>query len=788
MPAPANRLENLRTLRVANLDGAFSNAFATLVGGAFFIQLVQYLAGKQSDQWIGIFTAVPPLLGLLQIPGAIWGRSYPFYRKFVSPGGWIWRLLYIPFIFIPFLPMGNDQKLWLLLLCVSLATAAIQIVVPIYNDWLAEMVPANSRGWYFSRRNMLAAAVGATVAMGGGLLFDYFKRSGRIDLAFSITFGMGVVFAIVSMIFFMQMSELERPNPLKISLASGTRAMLAPFRDSSFRKVLIFFVVFLLSQTIAGNFFTAYAFEVLHMETTQLQVTAVTHAIGSLFAIRFWGFLSDRYGNKPILAILSLGIALTPLQWLLTRPNEPIHNTVVLGLGHILGGVCWSGVGMCQFNLLLATAKEDDRANYIGAGQALSSLVSAISPLIGAQIMVLGRPLFGDAQAYIWLFVLTTVLRFISIAFLVPVQEEGAFSIRGTFKQLLKSKPEGYRALRQMTQSETESGRGEAIATAASSQFEIARTDVIKALHDPSPLVRRQAAMALSRLGGPDAVGALTHMLRDHPDLIDEESLEALGDLGDRSAVHQLLPYLHSPRPSIRRSAAKALGQIGGEEAAVALRQAASHEHDPDLRRAALQGLRLLGAVEAEPEICASLSHPLPSVRIAAAEAVSAMNLTGAAGCLRDALTRFEDEAGSEIAYALGAVGDASDMEAILKEAQRSESMITRRRCLLGLARMLGVEANVYKLFVVEDMTRDSLVLGELQPIMRRSPALEEAMGVYSSDDEIGALQVLAKAKPEPAYQLMAEYRVQESFLVAVYAFAQDLRAPSGWAGSLWRT
>ena len=205
MATPINRLENLRTLKYANLDGAFANAFATMVGGAFIVAFIQSCGG--SDQWIGFVTSLGSFVGLLQIPGAIWGRGHQTFKRFVAPGGLIWRLLYLPLIALPFLPIANELKLWALVLCVLFASIAVQIVSPIYNDWLAELIPSNSRGWFFSRRNALAAGIGAAVALLGGAVFDQFKRSGSVPTGLSVIFSMGALFAAVSWFFFMKMKD-----------------------------------------------------------------------------------------------------------------------------------------------------------------------------------------------------------------------------------------------------------------------------------------------------------------------------------------------------------------------------------------------------------------------------------------------------------------------------------------------------------------------------------------------------------------------------------------------------
>lgn len=765
-PPPPSRIENLRTLKYANLDSGFATVFGTLVGGTFLVGLIRAFEG--SDRWIGLLTAIPSLLGLLQIPGAIWGRSRSGFKAFVLPGGLTWRLLYIPMIPLPFLPISGEAKLLVLVVCVALASAAVQLVTPIYSDWLAEMVPENSRGWFFSRRNAILTVFGAVGGLGGAVVLDAFRSRSMEATGFSIIFGFGILCAAISMVFYLKMTDLPRTHPIKVSLRSGIAALRAPWAEPNFRRVLVFFVATVAAQAFAGNLFGAFALESLKMPFTVLQFCAISHAVATVASAPLWGYLADKYGNKPVLVILGFGVTLTPAMWLFTHPGQPVANAVILITGHLYNGFVWGGVATCQFNLLLATADPKDRANYIGLGLAVQAVLGAIAPLLGAELMHHLRGLMDPVLAYKWLFITTMGLRLVAVFFLAPIREPGAISVRSTLRDLSGVTPRGYFALRDLNMSADISRRESAIAAAATQNLSLATDEIVKALHDPSPRLRRQAAAALAKMGDRRAVEGLAHMLDDHPDLVDEEVLEALGDLGDPRAVSSLIPYLQSPRSMIRRAAARALGKIGDESAKAPLAQAADQVEDPDLRRASLQALRLLGARDCAAIFARAALDDHASVRIAASEAIAELGLREAAPALRQALDRFEGEASSETAYALGAVGDDSDVPALVALACTCQSIITRRRCLLGVARQLGVETEAYKLFLQEGMGRDRALLEAVRSSGVDEPLIRSALDTYSSGDEPGALDRLRTMVP--GLEPLASCPVPEAFLVALPA------------------
>lgn len=777
-----NRLDAIRSLRYANLDAAFATAFATLVSGTFLVGFIKYLGG--SDVWIGVLTAVPSLLGLLQIPGALMGRGYPFYKRFVAPGGLAWRALYLPLVLLPFVALSNQVKLWILFACVTLASAAVQFVQPIYNDWLAELVPSNSRGWYFSRRMMIATVVGAIAGFIGGLVLDAFRREDESAMGFATIFAFGAVCAAISMVMYLRMTETVRQNPIRTNLGGSLRAFRAPIQDHKFRAVLIFFFVFILGQAFAGNLFSAFALETLKMPFAVIQATGISVAIASVATARWWGFFADKYGNKPIVAILGVGLFVTPVMWLFCRPGQDLANAIILISGHLISGAIWAGVSVSQFNLLLATAKEEDRANYIGVGMALQAVTGALSPMLGAILMGQLRHFYDAELSYKIVFATCMALRLIAIFFLIPVHEKGSTSIRSTLKHLVKLSPKGYKALKTLSTSTDVASRESAIASVGERQFGVASDEIIKSLHDPSPRIRRQAASALAKLQDPRAVESLLHQLDEHPTLVEEETIEALGDVGRPEAVPHLARYLSSLRSQLRRAAARALAKIGDRAAIPALIEAAKTPNDPDLRRATLQALRVLEATEAEEVIADSLLDQHPSVRIAAAEAVAALCLEGTAPTLRLSIEWYDDEAESEVAYALGVVGETSDLPIILAAAQKCVSVITRRRCLLGVARLLDVEPEVYRLLLLEGMSRDSALLDLLKGRLKTSKRVRLALDLYSAGDEAESLRVLAQGKCEEVMPVLAEHPVEELFLVAICRYTKAQATPRKRPGS----
>ena len=230
---------------------------------------------------------------------------------------------------------------------------------------------------------------------------------------------------------------------------------------------------------------------------------------------------------------------------------------------------------------------------------------------------------------------------------------------------------------------------------------------VAAALRDPRPSTRERARMAalLGRTGAPRAAPLLVDLVRAHDPALGLAAIDALGTLGGESPAPQeadgaLLEALGSPEATVRLHAAVALSESGGATAREALlaRLDGGDEVDRAAVLTALGGVlarapadaavpRLGGALElaAGPErdgiiealgrvplisavraLAAVAKRDEPTDRRAAATLLAAHAVHGidptAQATARSLLADSDDTVRAQAAWALGTLGDASDV------------------------------------------------------------------------------------------------------------------------------
>jgi HEAT repeat protein/cyclophilin family peptidyl-prolyl cis-trans isomerase len=172
-------------------------------------------------------------------------------------------------------------------------------------------------------------------------------------------------------------------------------------------------------------------------------------------------------------------------------------------------------------------------------------------------------------------------------------------------------------------------------------------SDLIRLLNDEEGRTRRRAALALGRVGLPEAVPALQKALGDPEFEVRQMAAFALGLIGDVSARPALLTALKDSEAIVQGRAAEALGAIGDKSDAPAI---------AGMVQTWLQG-GALNAVAAD-DLAFPLAPPVEAVRLGLYALVRLGSYDAIASCVVNP-NGAPVSAWWPIAYALGRAGDA---------------------------------------------------------------------------------------------------------------------------------
>jgi HEAT repeat protein len=529
-------------------------------------------------------------------------------------------------------------------------------------------------------------------------------------------------------------------------------------------------VVFGLGQNFAAPFFTVYALQNLRLDYVWLQIFATMNSLAALASMTLWGTLTDKFGNKPLLAIGVVGTFVLPLLWIPTSANALTLTLTLLVINNLIGGIFWAGVGLTQFNLLIRLSPSEKTPVYVATMAAVTGLTGGLAPLVGSAVMhgLQGRtlPLFGFALSNFHItFAIAALLRLVGLLFLRPLTDASSVSARDVLQQLGSANPRAWRDMRQLRRGSDEESRRLAVSSLASSRTRLALTELIAALHDPSLAVREEAARALGEIGDPGAVESLLAVLRDPATGLADEAAYALGRIGDRRANPGLVGLLREQTdvftPKDRMAAIQALGELGGPDAAGALlalleAQRIGEAGSEEMTETLVRALGQIGDTQATPALVAHLEAaetPRP-LRLALIRALGELGDHSALPILRDELAKSETDPVlfPLLADALARLEDSEALPLLLEGLCRLDSAIARKQAAHAIGTLLGEGEGVYGLLSLEEFARDagvSRLIEEMQKGQRTTSLvarLSAALEAYSAEDYTACVQALEQS------------------------------------------
>jgi HEAT repeat protein len=501
---------------------------------------------------------------------------------------------------------------WVFILSLLLVNAGGVFTSPGWWSWMGDLIPESLLGAFFGRRYcwiLLAQSLAVIVA---GLALDWFSGTVSDRTLFFVVFAVAATLAVADPLLFRAVPEPVRPKPPVRTLGMIAREYLEPIRDRAFRPLLIagglygfffnmptvFLVLFLRGEQIGPTWIGGQA------SLWLLSLVTVTFAVATALTANLWGRLADRIGHRTVWILASLGFFTHAVFLFVNRDNFAwlaLLNAAVFG-------AFFSGQPVASQNLALSMAPAQRREFYISIYLAVTAVMSALGPLLGGWLAdryhvfeTITLP-SGQPACYIHLVLAITLVGMVlTLPLMVRVPDPKGTAVALWAGRLLSG--DLLRVAWNISVLGSASGsqpRLRALRRISHRDGNVMLPEIRTALDDSDVALRREALLALGRLGTPEAMDLLRWHLYEPDGATRAQSVEAIGGtrVADRSTL--LRRALRDEDSRVRRAAVEAIGRSGDQAAAEHLRHLLTDEHDGEVLASAamvLSRLREFGAV-----------------------------------------------------------------------------------------------------------------------------------------------------------------------------------------------
>ena len=162
------------------------------------------LAMDATTTQIGFLTAIPYLaMILMQLVAPTLAERAGSRKRFILAGAFLHSLIWLPILLIPFI--FHTHQVWWLILFVTLCVAFDSIGNAPWNSMMADLVPEQVRGRYFSYRTKISSLVALVLSFAAGGILQLLTKN--IFLAFSMIFAGASISRFFSTWYLSQMVE-----------------------------------------------------------------------------------------------------------------------------------------------------------------------------------------------------------------------------------------------------------------------------------------------------------------------------------------------------------------------------------------------------------------------------------------------------------------------------------------------------------------------------------------------------------------------------------------------------
>lgn len=331
----------------STIEGIFALVYLSVTTATLLIGLLISL-GASSLQ-IGIAAAMPLLGGVFQpVAAEIVRRSGGWRRSICVTAIVIDSLLWIVSVSaIVLLPASAGLTV---LLCVmAIQQFATHTAALAWNSWMSDLIPPLIRGRYFGQRSLILNTAGAITAVLAGLFVDHIGD--KESWAFVVVILVGVAARLIGTIY---MHRQPENRPALERSTTFLRRIADPFRDQLYRRYLRFVFSWEFSVQLAAPFFVVYMIRNLDISFSTVAILAGVSTVANIIGQRAWGGLIDQFGNRAVLTVTCLVLAIEPIVWLFAGPTGAGFLVVVMV--HVIAGVSNGGFLLSSATMMMSLA------------------------------------------------------------------------------------------------------------------------------------------------------------------------------------------------------------------------------------------------------------------------------------------------------------------------------------------------------------------------------------------------------------------------------------------------
>ncbi|MEO6246045.1 MAG: MFS transporter, partial [Opitutaceae bacterium] len=295
-----------------------------------------------------------------------------------------------------------------------------------WNAWIQDWVPYRIRGKYFGRRNAALQFSTLTFLFVSGWALAHWNYA---IPAFQLIIA-GIVGLRLLSLRWQWMNPAQPRKEIPANALPLRRQLDVVLGSRSLLGFIAFGAVWSFAANCFGPFYHVFMFEQLGMSALDVSLLSMLAQLSGALSFPAWGRLLDRFGNKSVMTVSLILWQVQNFLWFFLTPE---NRGMLFGMW-LFGGAVSAGFILGQFTLLLKLIPLEAKNLAIGVHLAVTSLVAAIAPITGGEVLTWALGRWPNALAVHHVcFLLQPVLALLGCLLLLRVAEPRASPLTMVF-------------------------------------------------------------------------------------------------------------------------------------------------------------------------------------------------------------------------------------------------------------------------------------------------------------------------------------------------------------------
>jgi len=318
--------------------------------------------------------ATVPSIGMSYLIQRRQGRKWAANASFLAAGA-----VAISAALCEQLGLAPATKIWLILGLTVLGHALMNFYLIAYLPWMGRLISPEEMGRFQSRRVLLFWIAKPLSELAAGYVLEYLPHSG-----FAILYAVSGLCAVIAACVMLSVPDARiAPSPRRFR-----EELAGAVADKNLRRFLTVVLVINAAWLFSGVFPTIFMKLDLGLSYDRIGLYAFLGSVGTLAMVLGWGRVLDLFGARVVMQFSVIGMALTPLFWLL---NTRGHAHFV-PLAQLSAGMFNAAFGVAVLPLLYRIIPHQRQSIALALWYSVVGFVGIVSPLAGGQLVALLKP------------------------------------------------------------------------------------------------------------------------------------------------------------------------------------------------------------------------------------------------------------------------------------------------------------------------------------------------------------------------------------------------------------